>query len=139
MAMLTSISILTLLHMAAATIWGTCTPKATRTPDLNTMTYPTTLTEVYSCTHNLSMIAPPFFDRTEFSNHEQTLTTLHPFLSKPTLFPYTHAVTVCGVISRTEWIGRGQGLRQTFLSTVTDIETVTMETRKVARAKTTSV
>jgi hypothetical protein len=134
-----SISVLALLPVVAATIWGTCTPKTTRTPDLNTMTYPTTLTEVYSCTHNFSMIVPPFFDRTEFSNHEQTLTTLQPFPSKPTSFPYTHAVTVRGVISRTEWIGGGQGLVQTFLSTVTDTETIALETGKAAGAYATSV
>jgi len=135
----TPISILTLLPMVGATIWGTCTPKTTWKPDFNTLTYPTTLNEVYSCTHNFSIIAPPFFDRTQFSNHEQTLTTLHPFPSKPTLFPYTHVVTVEGVISRTEWIGGGQGLIQTFLSTVTDIEAIALETGKAARAEAMSV
>jgi hypothetical protein len=49
------------------------------------------------------MIVPPFFNRKMFSNHEQTLTTLQPFPSEPTLIPYSHTVTIWGVLGRTEW------------------------------------
>lgn len=136
---------LTLLPLVRATIIGTCSPKTTPMPSLNFMTYPTTLTEIYSCTHNFSNIAPPFFDRTIFSNHEQTLTTLQPFLSKPTSFPYTHVITVKGVLSRTEWVTAGWdvrqtfgNVRQTFLSTVTDVDTVVLETGKAVRAAATT-
>jgi hypothetical protein len=130
----TTLSILTLLPVASATIWGTCTPKATRTLDLDRLTYPTTLTEVYSCTKTYSSIAPPFFDRTVFSCHEQTLTTVQPFPSEPTLFPYIHAVTVWGVLTRTEWVGAGS--HQSWLSTVADVETMTLE---AAKAEATSI
>ncbi|KAH7401004.1 hypothetical protein DE146DRAFT_654603 [Phaeosphaeria sp. MPI-PUGE-AT-0046c] len=128
------ISILTILPAVTATMFGTCTPKPMRTPDFNAIQYPTTLTEVYSCTQNASMIAPPFFDRTIFSNHEQTLTTLQQFPTKPTSFPYTHVITVWGVLSRTEGVGVEQGMGlglgpgATFLSTVTDVETIVLET-----------
>jgi hypothetical protein len=131
----TSIPILTFLPVATASIFGTCTPKTTHTPELNKLIYPTTLTEVHSCTLNWSAIVPPFFDRTQFSNHEQTLTTLQPLPREPTSFPYTHVVTVKGVLSRTEWVGGG--LVQTTVSTVTDVDTAVWETGKVARAKAT--
>lgn len=121
-----SLSAFTLLPTVIATIWGTCTPKATQTLDFNTMDYPTTLTEVYSCTQNYSSAVPPFFDWTVFSNQEQTFTTIQTFNSKPTLFPYTHSVTVGGALTRTEWVG--SGLHQTFLSTVTVVETIVLET-----------
>lgn len=135
----TSIPIFALLPVATASIFGTCTPKTTQAPELNKMIYPTTLTEVHSCTQNFSAIVPPFFDRTQFSNHEQTLTTLQPLPSEPTSFPYTHVVTVKGVLSRTEWIGGGQGLIVSFISTVTDVDTTVWETGKVARAEATPV
>ena len=136
--MYSSLSFITILPTVSATIIGTCSPRTTPMPNLNSMTYPTTLTEVYSCTHNFSNIAPPFFDRTIFSNHEQTLTTLQPFLSKPTSFPYTHVITVKGVLSRTEWVTVGRDVRQTFLSTVTGVETVVLNTGRTAGAETTA-
>ena len=135
----TWIAILAVLPEAIASIYGTCTPKPTQGPELNTMIYPTTLTEVHACTQNFSAIVPPFFDRTQFSNHEQTLTTLQPFLSRPTSFPDTHVVTVKGILRRTEWVGGGQGLIQTFVSTVTDVETVVLESGNIARAGATPV
>ena len=128
----TIISILTLLPIAGATLIGTCKPTATRKPDFDSMTYPTILTDVYSCTQNLSITTPPFDLWEVYSNHEQTLTTLQPFSSKPTLFPYTHVITVQGVLRRTEWVGHGVGITQTTTSTVTDVETMTIETDRVA-------
>jgi hypothetical protein len=139
-----SIPILTVLPMAAATIFGTCTPKTTPAPNLARMTYPTTMTEIYSCTLNASSTVPPFFDRIFYTNHEQTLTTLRPYLSRPTSFPDTRVVTVSGVLSRTEWVGplqppsgptlSGIGRHVTFISTVTDVETVVYERENAARA-----
>lgn len=128
--MLVLISTLTLLPAVTATIYGTCTPSPTQAPNFDAITYPTTLTEVYSCTQNLSWVPVPFVYWTAFSNHEQTLTTLQPFPSRPTSFPYTHVVTVQGVLSRTEWVGVAEVVTQTFLSTVTDVDTVVLETRK---------
>ena len=118
------VSVLALLPAVGAAIFGTCTPEVTRVPNFGTFIYPTTLTDILSCTQNFSMIAPPFFDRTWFSNHEQTLTTLQPFQSEPTIFPYTHVVTVQGVLSRTEWVNGG--LIQTVVSTVTETETISL-------------
>ncbi|OAG07820.1 uncharacterized protein CC84DRAFT_1173418 [Paraphaeosphaeria sporulosa] len=133
----TSLPLLALLPVAAASIWGTCTPQTTQTPPVSTRTYPTTLTEIHSCILNFSAVVPPFFDRTQFSNLDQTLTTLAPFPRAPTSIPWTHAVTVEGVLSRTEWVGGG--LVQTFVSSVTDVETVVLDTSMALEAEATPV
>lgn len=125
-----SISILTLLPVVTATISGTCTPKS-QIPDLDRMEYPTTFIEIHSCTLNVSTLIADYTGI--WSNHEQTLTTVQPFPSKPTSIPYTHVVTVSGVLSRTEWFFAG--MLNSVVSTVTEIETRVLETKEAVTAE----
>ncbi|PVI00998.1 hypothetical protein DM02DRAFT_654899 [Periconia macrospinosa] len=115
-----------------------CPPKATQIPNLN-MKYPTTITEVHVCTINESIIVPPFYDRTMHANGEKTLTTLQPFPTRPTSFPYTHAVTVSGVLTMTEWVGEGSGVHPSWVSSIMSVESRVLETGNAAAAETTSV
>ncbi|PVH97852.1 hypothetical protein DM02DRAFT_657919 [Periconia macrospinosa] len=118
----------------------TPTPTTTSIPDLDKMKYPTTLTEVHTCTSNRTVIIP-FYGFIAWYDTEKTLTTLQPFPTRPTSFPYTHVVTVTSVATSSYRVGGGLPGAEVITSsgTETRVETRALETGKVAAAETTSV